>query len=132
MSETTVVKGQFGLVQSGGTGKKLKMIFILQMSRYVKPTENTKQQQIKFVNAVVHLHDMQCDCNSPLEHSVDIIFTQEKNLRFNAQEKQKIRKCLTTQEDGDLEEGVDALGEGVLEALFEQDFGEEENPTATG
>ena len=31
VSETTEVKGQFGLDQSGGTGKKLKINFILQI-----------------------------------------------------------------------------------------------------
>ncbi len=31
VSETTEVKGQFGLGQSGGTGKKLKIIYISQI-----------------------------------------------------------------------------------------------------
>lgn len=30
VSETTEVKGQFGLGQSGGTGKKLKTLFVFQ------------------------------------------------------------------------------------------------------
>ncbi len=39
VSETTEVKGQFGLGQSGGTGKKLKYIYFTDMSSlWKKPT----------------------------------------------------------------------------------------------
>ena len=126
MSETTVVKGQFGLEQSGGMGKKLKITFILQMSRQCPPKYNSKQLQLQYVNTLVNIHDLNCGCDSPLECTVLTIYNQEKDLKFTKQEKQQLRKWLTTTEENTTQE-EDAIGDGDLERLFADDFGEEKD-----
>lgn len=130
MSETTEVKGQFGLGQSGGTGKKLKIYSFTDMSRYQPTKQNCKQSNINWINTLVHVHDLQCNCDSPLEHTTLQIFNQEKNLRFTTTEISTIQKCLTTGEEDTPEE--ENFGPGDLEALFADDFGEGEKDTATG
>lgn len=102
------------------------------MSRYIPKKYNTKSTQIDWVNSLVHIHDLQCACNDPLEHTTATIFRQEPNLRFNKEEKQLIEKCLTTGEKDTTPIAEDAFGDGDLERLFEQDFGEEEESTTTG
>lgn len=101
------------------------------MSRYQPLKHNTKSAQIQWVNTLVHIHDLQCNCNDPLEHTATTIFRQEPNLRFTEHEKNLIRRCLTTTEGEDTQK-EDAIGDGDLEALFAQDFGEEEKDSTTG
>ncbi len=118
MSETTVVKGQFGLVQSGGTGKKLKNSFFLQMSNLQKPTNYSKNGlNNQILNTYVNIHDLNCGCDNALKHIVLQILEKEP----------EIKKCLTTtttgETTGDGEE--DVLGEGDLERFFAEDFGED-------
>lgn len=89
---------------------------------------NSKYQQIQWINSNVHIHDLQCECDKPLEHTIWNIFKQEKNLRFTTEEKQFLKQCLTTTEDTTKQEEDDVIGETDLEKLFSEDFGEE-NPT---
>lgn len=91
------------------------------MSRQIPPKYNSKQLQLQFVNCLVSTHDIKCSCNGPLEHIVLDIFKQERNLRFNSQEKQFIQTCLTTTEDVPGGNIIDELGEDELERLFEND-----------
>lgn len=75
---------------------------------------------------MVHAHDMICDCYSPLEHTVTQIFQKEPELKFTAPEKDLIRKCLTG-EHGDVtatDHDGDVLEEGLLDAIFKEDFGD--------
>lgn len=78
---------------------------------------------------IVHTHDMFCDCCKPLECTIGLIITQEPELHFNTAEKDSLKKCLsgdattTAATDGD----HDVLGEGDLEDLFKEDFGEDAN-----
>ncbi len=120
MSETTEIKGQFGLGQSGGTGKKLNM-FILQMSNFFveKPT-NPKRDNLDMINAYVHIHDLKCNCNTPLQHIINQLIEKEPELT----------KCLTTPttEDG-RGDAVDTIEDGDLDRLFEEDFGEDDADT---
>lgn len=69
-----------------------------------------KQLNLQIVNTYVNVHDLNCSCDEPLKHIIQQIQEQEPTL-----------KCLTTGETGGdhgLEDGVDGLGEGELEALF--------------
>ncbi len=102
------------------------------MNRPIKPVNNGKQAQINWVNSIVHIHDLQCACDDPLEHTISTIFKQEKNLRFNEQEKAFMQKCLTTTEETTGDKDEDGFGDGDLERIFAQDIGEEEETTATG
>ncbi len=118
MSETTVVKGQFGLVQSGGTGKKLK-IFILQM--FKPPTPNQRRDELKFINIICGVHDTLCDCYSPVQHASKIL---QKHL-----EQQQCHTDTTTaavEDDHGLDFGED------LEKLFAQDTDVTEEDPITG
>ena len=75
---------------------------------------------------MVHTHDMICECPTPLEHIIVHLFQQEPELRFKTPEKDLIKKCLTTTTtDGAVADPGD-IGEGELNALFAQDFGEED------
>lgn len=78
---------------------------------FSKPTKySQKGLNLQIVNTYVNIHDLNCGCNEPLKHIIQQIQQQEPTL-----------KCLTTGEIGEnpgLEDGVDGLGEGELEALF--------------
>ncbi len=79
------------------------------------------------MNNLVHTHDIMCDCPHPLEHTAILIFEQEPELKFTTPEQDIIKKCLTTN-TGDIvadDHDNDAFGEGDLEDLFKEDFGEE-------
>ncbi len=129
MSETTVVKGQFGLDQSGGTGKKLKYIFITDMSsRYIQPKPSVRQQKLKWMNMIAHCHDIFCDCYTPIEHTAILLFEQEKDLKFKTPEVDLIKKCITGETTAPVATiDEDGIGEGDLDALFQEDFGEEKS-----
>lgn len=80
---------------------------------------NKKQQKLNFVNLIVSAHDLCCGCNDPLKCSVETIYEQEPSIK---------QKCLTTTtgatQDGEEEDG---FGDGDLEALFAEDFGEDDS-----
>lgn len=79
------------------------------------------------MNMLVHCHDIMCECPSPLEHTAALIFEQEPELRFNTPEKDLIKKCLTTGTDiADAAGDPDGFGEGDLEDLFKENFGEDD------
>lgn len=124
MSETTEVKGQFGLGQSGGTGKKLKIIIFLQMFKY--PTKNNKRQELKLMNSFITSHDLTCECNHPAFHVLQVI-TKQLAKELTTEEKNQIKKCLgdgTDHVTGE-EDTTPDIGED-LEKLFEGDFTEED------
>lgn len=95
----------------------------------IEPPQLTiKQQKSEWLNLLVHIHDLYCKCNKPLEHTVDLIVDKEKNLRLEHFTKLNLQKCLTggeittIQKDGD----DDGFAAGDLENLFAEDFTEEE------
>lgn len=95
-------------------------------TRYIPTKSSLKQKKLQWINLICHDHDIFCDCPSPLEHTIILIAEQEPQLRFKPPEKDLLKKCLTTtdttKEDGD----QDGFGEGDLEDLFKEDFGEED------
>ncbi len=97
-------------------------------NRYIPTQDSHRQKQLKWMNALVHIHDFMCDCYHPLEHTSAFIFEKEGKLQFSTPEKQLILKCLsgdaagTTHTDG----GEGDIQEGDLEKLFEEPFTEED------
>lgn len=89
---------------------------------YKEPKYSLKHKELNFVNTTVAVHDLHCQCQNQLKHIVLSIINQEPSLKFNKEESKKILKCLTT--DGDQEE--EGFGEGDLERIFDEDFGEED------
>lgn len=98
-------------------------------TRFIPTKPTLRQQKLQWMNMIAHIHDQKCDCNNPMEHTCMLIFEEEPNLKFNAPEKDLIKKCITGEttivENGDQE--PDGIGEGELDALFKEDFTEEEN-----
>ena len=92
------------------------------------PTKSTqRQQKLKWINMLCHVHDTFCDCCQPLAHTATLIFEQEKDLPFTPPEKDLIKSCLSgdgrTATDGAAD---DNIGDGDLERLFEEPFTEED------
>lgn len=96
-------------------------------TRYTPTRDNCKVKQLKWINFLVHAHDINCDCSSPLECTTLLIFNKEKELKFTATETKFLQKCLGGEQDTIGATGTDPedYGDGVLEALFNEDFGEE-------
>lgn len=101
------------------------------MSTRLKPCKaSLKQNNLKWMNSMVHTHDFFCDCPNPLQHIVILIFQQEPDIDFTPIEKDIIRKCLgdtTTETTATVPEDDFGVEEGVLEDLFKHDFGEEKD-----
>ncbi len=94
------------------------------MSTRFKPTKCTlRQQNLKWMNFIVHAHDIMCDCPNPLEHTIILIHQQEPELKFTPIEKDIIKKCITT-DHGEEAGEEDVLGDANLEDLFKEDFGD--------
>lgn len=110
--------------------RNLKYIVFTDMStRYIPPKTTLRQKKLQWMNLLAHIHDERCDCPNPLEHTILLIVEQEKELKFNAPEKDLIKKCLSgdtiTAVPGDPTD--DVIGDGELAALFAEELGEEEN-----
>lgn len=97
------------------------------MSKFYKPiTLSAKHKQLNWINGLVSIHDLQCQCDHPLQHTIIGIIDQEPSLKFDEEDSKKIQKCLTSGDPG-TEDVVDAFGDGELEALFaEDDTGEDD------
>ena len=106
MSETTVVKGQFGLDQSGGTGKKLKYIFILQMSKFQQPAlYKGRALDNQWINLIIGSHDLFCGCNKPIKHLQSILPKEcHSSDQENTTEKDTTHGDDTGLEPGELEQ----------------------------
>lgn len=93
------------------------------MSRQCPTKYNNKQLQLQHVNTLVSIHDLNCGCNSPLECTILTIYNQEKDLKFTEEEKKKLQTWFTTTEKDTTPE-EEGFGDGDLERLFEEDFGD--------
>lgn len=95
-------------------------------TRYKPSTLNHKAKQLQWLNGIVHLHDCFCECDGPLQHTIGLIVHKEPEIKFNTEETDLLKKCLTTGEntaattpgDGDIDFGD-------LERLFTEDDGED-------
>lgn len=87
------------------------------MSKYVPKNPNTRNGRRDWINTIVMIHDLQCDCGKPLDHTLDEIYSQEPEL--------KKQKCHGTENGQDII-AEDGFGPGDLEALFDADFGEDD------
>ncbi len=131
MSETTVVKGQFGLSQSGGTGKKLKIYFFTDMS-WKKPEYGIKGRELCWLNSTIQSHDCFCGCNDPITHMIKLCIDKGGVFNFNIESAKKLLKCHSTETTPDAGFGETTtekedtgpegdLNFGDLEKLFEED-----------
>lgn len=77
------------------------------------------------MNMLAHIHDTNCDCYNPLEHTIVLILEQEKELKFKAPEKDLLRKCIGDAATAGEGADPDGFTEGDLEDLFKEDGGEE-------
>lgn len=80
---------------------------------------STKKDQLKFINCVIGIHDLKCECANPLFHSSHILLKQLAP-EIKQQEKQQLKRCLgdedTIKEDEDI-----GITPGDLEQLFAED-----------
>ncbi len=137
MSETTEVKGQFGLGQSGGTGKKLKInLYFTDMSSVWKyPTASPRKQELLWMNIMWSTHDQFCECNDPVLHLM-ILINKDSNFKKPTSEIKNI-KCLltgapstTTAEEDHVTDKEDyGILDGELEQLFAEPDTEEKDST---
>lgn len=90
------------------------------MSKLLPIKVPPKCRRIDWLNTVVHVHDLTCGCEKALEHTVQEIFLQEPSIK---------EKCLTTGENPSTGGEEDVLGDGDLDRLFAEEFGEEKDTT---
>lgn len=81
------------------------------------------------MNMIAHVHDNVCDCYDPITHTAALIFEEEPDLKFLPAEKDIIKTCLTgeTTATAATDQELDVIGEGDLEDLFREDFGDEKD-----
>lgn len=84
---------------------------------------NDKKLQLQYINCIVGVHDLLCNCYSPAFHAASILLKQLAP-ELKKEEKQQLQQCLT-EETGTVEEETTGFDIGDLEKLF----GEEENTT---
>lgn len=84
------------------------------MSKYFTPTFSTKRQlETKWINLNIHLHDLICDCQTPLEHLKDIL---------NRDQCRHTKDAATGTETGGMpEDDGPTIDEGDLENLFSEE-----------
>lgn len=84
----------------------------------------SKPLQLKFTNAVCHLHGLICNCDQPVFHSSKLLLNQLQP-ELPTTKKQELQKCLgiTPEEEDGAAAGLD-FGED-LEKLFAEDTEED-------
>lgn len=95
------------------------------MTSFTPLNLSLKNRKLDYVNSIVTVHNLVCGCEQPLIHTIDAILEQEPSL------KDIYKKCHpTTTEDG-TPTGEDVLGNGDLDLLFAEDFGDNAEGAAT-
>lgn len=93
------------------------------MSKLLPIKTSARNRRLDWINGIVHIHNLVCGCLKPLEHTLEEIYTQEPLLHpFN-------KPCPGTGKDPSTTEDAE-LGDGDLDRLFEEDFGEENTTNA--
>lgn len=88
------------------------------MSDFVDPKYTPKQLQLQMVNAYVHIHDLRCNCKSPLKHIIQQIENQEPSIKI-----WRDSTVATGPRDG--EDVIDQFGPGELESIFAEEDAKE-------
>lgn len=118
-----------GRISLGRTGKKLKYIYFLDMTHRYIPTNSTyRQNQLKWLNILHHVHGSFCDCPNGMAHTTALIFENNPDLQFSPPEKDIIKSCLSGENTGDKDgenHGVDGFTGEELELLFKEPDGED-------
>lgn len=87
---------------------------------FVEKTPNYKRDNLDMINGYVHIHDLKCNCHTPLQHIINQLIEKEPELT----------KCLTTTTTEDGTAGVlDTIDAGDLDRLFADDFTEDDVDT---
>lgn len=96
-------------------------------TRLVPAKPTIRQQNLKWMNLMIHCHDMMCDCPTPLQHIIVHIFQTEPEIDFKPIEKDLIKRCITgeTTTAVGVDHEEDALDAATLEDLFKENTGEE-------
>lgn len=89
------------------------------------PIRTFKQTISDWKNLIVHVHDNICQCNKPLEHTIDTCTNNPTELRLNKSTKQQLQQCLSTREEDGPGDVIDGFEDGELDALFAQDTEED-------
>nr|UHS18286.1 MAG: hypothetical protein [Betatorquevirus sp.] len=85
----------------------------------------SRKDQIKFINCLVGVHDLKCECNKPAYHSFEIL-AKQLAPELTTEEKDHLKKCLgTTTTDAAVGDHGDDFGDD-LETVFADDITEEE------
>lgn len=93
--------------------------------KIIDPKWTQKQKINNWMNLLAHVHDNNCNCDEPLQHTIHIILEKEPNIQFQESTKQLLKKCLGTEDSKEDGDDVDGLGIGDLERLFAEDTGED-------
>lgn len=98
-------------------------------TRWITSKATLRQQQLKWMNMIVACHDVFCDCPNAVTHTAAFIFQKEPELHFSTPEKDLIRKCLGGEPVSHAGDGTEEeiIGPGDLDALFGDDFGENDD-----
>lgn len=99
------------------------------MTKYEKPSKLSKRQlNLQRVNTYTSIHDLNCECQKPLQHIILQILQQEPSLKQDKEFVKEIQRCLSITAAGDQDGGVpeDGFGDGDLEKLFEAPFDDED------
>lgn len=85
------------------------------MSDFVDPKYTPRQLQLQMVNAYVHIHDLHCNCKSPLKHIIKQIENQEPSIK---QWRDSTTAAAGLQDGDDV---IDHFGPGELERIFAEE-----------
>lgn len=96
-------------------------------TRIIPTKDSIKQKNLKWMNLLVHSHDIFCDCETPLQHTIILICQQEPEIKLKPIEKDIVKRCLIGEPTDTAGTAADdGVEEGLLDALFKEDFGEED------
>lgn len=94
------------------------------MSKLITPKVSPKNKRLDWINHLVGTHNLICGCLTPLEHTIEEIFNQEPNLNYTCPKCRGTGPEPTTGDD-------DVLGDGDLDKLFAEEFGEGDTANST-
>lgn len=93
--------------------------------KIIDPKWSPRQKSNNWLNLLAHIHDTNCSCNEPLQHTIHLIIEKEPNIKFNEDTKILLQKCLGSGDGDAAGDAVDGLGIGDLERLFAEEPGDD-------
>lgn len=77
----------------------------------------TRYKKLQWKNAVFHIHDLVCDCQKGIKHTLLLLTEDKEEIKITKEENKQIQQCLTITEKDTTEE--DLILDGELAALFD-------------